>query len=227
MTSVAKRQKIDELMEKSSAALARMSYFEAERMAFKALNMAWQNNSYERMARIVLPLQEARRQRLQLALDTGSVTLIDEQPVSEDVKINPGCYLVCPPLVGADARRLRIAALQQEVPVAVVCFEPIAQTGLLPIVATIPGKSYRTKIKPPDDPDNLELAWFAGAMEAVGDTAIASIDPEKTVERRIEALLEMLDAMPEHEGLHQILEDTCREAMQLHPTDASSSEAAV
>ena len=153
--------------------------------------------------------------------------MVDEDQITEDIALEPGCYLVLPPLVGADARRLRLAGLNRDIPVAVVCLEPRTQLGLFPVVSTVPGKSYRTKIKPPKDPDNIEMAWFAGALEDLGDATLQTIDPEKTVERRIEALLEMLDAMPEHEGLHQVLEKTCREAILELTPDASSSEAAV
>ena len=77
MTVASKHQKIDDLMNKASESLARTAYFEAERMAVKALNMAFQDLDVERMARIVMPLLEARRQRLQQALDVGEVTIID------------------------------------------------------------------------------------------------------------------------------------------------------
>jgi len=209
----AKRKKIDELMEKASAALAHMRWFEAERLAHKALIMAWQHRDVERMARIILPLQEARRQRFQKALDAGHVTVVDRAPIAEDIKVEPGCYLVGPPLVGADARRIRLAALVQESPVIVLCREPVTQLGLVPVVTTIPGKSFRAKVRPPKNREQPDLAWVVEALDDLGHAAIHSIDPHQAVERRIDALLEMLDAMPEHEGLHQTLEETCREAM--------------
>lgn len=225
--SAAKRRKIDELMEKASDALARMSWFEAERLAIRALSLAWQHRDFERMARIVLPLQESRRQRFQKALDAGAdgVAVVDQPPDGEELSVVPGCYLVQPPLVGADARRLRVAALQRDVPVAVLCREPATQLGLVPVVSTIPGKSFRTKMPPPKNREQPDLAWFVDALEELGNAAMHAIDPEKAVDRRIEALLEMLDALPEHEGLHQMLEEACREAMHVHADDASSGAA--
>ena len=97
--------KIDELMGKASESLAHTAYFEAERLACRALEMAHAGRDYERMARIVLPLQEARRQRFQLALDTGEVIVVEEE-VTEEMDVAPGCYLIQPKQVGADARRL-------------------------------------------------------------------------------------------------------------------------
>ncbi|MCZ6834346.1 MAG: hypothetical protein O7G85_01095 [Planctomycetota bacterium] len=222
MTSLSKQHKIDELMEKASHALARMSYFEAERFAVKALNMAWQQREYERMARIVLPLQEARRQRYQQALDIGTIRFMDDETISEEMQVDEGCYMVRPPKVGADGRRLRLAGLHREIPVAVVCHEPVTQLGLIPIVSTIPGKSYRVKVRPPADRDNPDMAWFASAIEELGDAALQIIDPARPAERRIETLMEMLDAIPEHEKIHQVLADTCRELMHENAEDASS-----
>lgn len=198
-------------MEKASASMSRMVYFEAERMALKALLMARQVEDFERMARIVLPLQEARRQRLQLALDAGELRLPDE-PYVEGVRIDPGCYLIQPPQVGADARRFRLAALQADVPVAVVCREPRTRLGEWPIVAVGPGLTIRTRIKPPDDPERPDAAWFVGAMEAIGDAAIESVDLNYEPAKRVDLLIERLGAVPDHEKLHQALEQACREA---------------
>lgn len=212
MPGSAKRKKIDDLMNKASKALAQTSYFEAERMASKALYMAYQNCDFERMARILMPLQEARRQRCQIALDLGEITIIDEQLINEEFRIYPGCYLVRPPRVGAGARRLRLAALHAEIPVAVVCREPDTMLKFCPIVAISPGNSLRTKIDPPADPDHPDMAWFVGAMEALGDAAIEDMDMGKAVEKRVEYLMGCLDATPEHERLHQALAQTCQEA---------------
>ncbi|HRP62418.1 MAG TPA: hypothetical protein PK400_03915 [Phycisphaerales bacterium] len=42
-----KKQRIDELMEKVGAAMARTAYFEAERLAVKALQMARQDADFD------------------------------------------------------------------------------------------------------------------------------------------------------------------------------------
>lgn len=225
MPRTQKQMKIDELMEQASAALVRTAYFETERLALKALLMAREAKEWELMARILLPLQEARRQRLQQALDTGTMVIV-EDPITEDMKVSPGCYIVGPPQVGADARRLRLLGLQQEVPLAVVCCEPMTRAGLCPIVAIAPGVTVRTKIRPPKNPDCPELAWFTGALEALGDAAIQSVDSGIEIDRRIDALLIRLDALPEHELLHQALELLCREAQHSAQDDAASVAAA-
>jgi hypothetical protein len=206
--------KIDDLMEIASEALAAGEYFKAERKALQAITAARAASDFERMGRITLPLQEARRQRFQIALETREVCIVDE-PVAEDTRVKTGCYLVQPPSVGADARRMRFAGLQQETPVAIVCREPLTQLRLCPIVAVSPGVTVRTKVDPPADPENPDLAWFAMAMDELGHWAIDTLDPELQPFKRVDALLEKLEAEPEHEGLHQALIEACRIAEQV------------
>ena len=206
-----KSKKIVELMKKASESLSRGAYFEAERMAHKALTMARQDDDFDHMARIVMPLTEARRHRFQQALDIKNITILDAE-ISENMKIKPGCYLVQPPLVGADARRFRLEALHREIPVAVLCREPITQLKQCPIVAIGPAGSIRTKIDPPKNLKKPSLAWFADAMSTLGDFALESIDPEMAPLRYLDALLDALDTLPEHEALHQALEQACKNA---------------
>lgn len=213
MTVVTRADQIDALMERASAALSATRWFEAERLAWDALIQAHGATEYERMGRILLPLQEARRQRFQAALDaSGGTIVLIEEPFPEEWCPDPGCYLVRPPLVGADARRLRRAALEAEVPAAIICREPATMLGDCPIVAIGPGTTVRTKIDPPDDPDHPDLAWFVSAMELLGEAAIAGVDPGLHVEKQLEQLLGRLEAIPEHEGLHQSAEAACRTA---------------
>ena len=216
MSSSEKRRKIDELMEKASDALRRTAYFEAERLSMRALGMARQLADFERIHRIVMPLQESRRQRLQLAFDSPEPVQIVHEPFSEQTKFRPGCYLVVPPLVGADARRLRLKLLSDEVPAAVLCAEPLTGTGLLPIVA-IGNTTIRTKIRPPKVLDTPDIEWFAAAMEALGDWAISMADPALSGTKLLDTYLDMLDSHPDHENLHLALLEVARDLA--HSTD--------
>jgi hypothetical protein len=155
-------------------------------------------------------LQEARRQRLQQAFDAKKVFILNSGVV-EEMRILPGCYIVEPPLVGADARRLRLAALRDEIPVAVLCREPINRMGLCPVVA-IGGVTVRTRIQPAKNPDKPTLSWFANALEELGAFAIETVDAGHDLDKQIDDLLAKLDAHPDHEGLHQTLADLCRRA---------------
>lgn len=201
---------IDELMTQAESALRAGRWFEAERLAQKALSSARRIESWDAMARIVLPLQEARRLRLSKAFDTKRVAIV-ESPVHDADAVAPGCYLVQPPLVGADARRLRLAALRQEVFAAVICREPLSQLKLCPIVA-IGAITIRARVQPPKNIKKPTLEWFIGAMEALGDAAIEALDSGLDLDRQIDHVLACIDSIPDHEKLHQLLGDMCRSA---------------
>ena len=53
MTAATREAKIDAIMEQASQALAETRYFEAERLAWQALNAAQSSRAYERMGRIL------------------------------------------------------------------------------------------------------------------------------------------------------------------------------
>ncbi len=202
------------LMTKAQQALGRAHWFEAERLAAKALDMARTQGDFNLMSRIALPLQEARRQRMQVALDSRKLVVIDEV-LPSDAELAPVCYLVQPPFVGADARRLRLAALEREIPALFLCREPRTQLGLCPVVA-IGQVTIRTRIDPPKTWDKPTLAWFVRACESLGDAAIETLDRGADPAKQVDSLLERLDTMPDHEKLHQTLAAICKEAAQAY-----------
>jgi hypothetical protein len=210
MTTSPRQEKVSEMMERAEAALRRAQWFEAERLAQKSLEIARREEDFAGMARIVMPLQEARRQRLQQALDTKKLRIL-EGDISDEMALSPGGYLVQPPTVGADARRLRLAALRREVPVAVLCREPLTRLGLCPIVA-IGQTTVRVRIDPPRNWEKPDFKWFVQALEQLGNAAIDMLDTGLELDRQIDFLLDALDSVPEHEKLHQLLESKCREA---------------
>lgn len=186
-------------------------FFEAEREASQALQVARQANDYDLMLQAIDPLCAARMGRKALAVDVGTVTIHD-RPVTEDLSVAPGAYVIQPPMVGMDARRLRLACLEHEVPVLVICREPITQLKMCPVVLIAPGATVRTKIEPPADLESPDMDWMLGGIAALGDWAISSVDETMPVERRIAALYDRVEAVPEHEGLHRALQQACREA---------------
>ncbi len=218
MTVVARTQKIDELFAKASEALAAKNCFEAEQLAGRAMELARSGGEFRRMAAMLPTLAQARLSRLKQALKVGKVTL-HSSPFTETDVIQPGCHLFQPPQVGADARRFRLQAHQQQVAAAVLCREPLIRMGLVPIVAIAPGATVRCKVRPPANLDRPSAEWFADALEALGDAA-TELDPQLDVEKRIDALVARLDAIPDHEGLHRCLERTCREAAEARPEAA-------
>jgi len=59
----------------------------------------------------------------------------------------------------------------------------------------------------------IERAWFVAAQEALGDAAIASLPADEPAPVRVDLLLDMLEALPDHEKLLQRLEQECHEAL--------------
>jgi hypothetical protein len=200
--------KIDRLMEKASESLEATNYFECERLCLDALELAHGAEDYERMARIVLPLQEARRQKRLAAVDAKKLFILEEH-LEEDEPIEPGCYLLQPPLVGADGRDLRERADRDEVPVFVLVREPKTRLGLWPLVMIGP-VTVRTRVKPPKNEDRPDMAWFIGAGESMGDAAIGQVGPDLSATQRMDGLYDRLGTITEHEKLHQALEEACR-----------------
>jgi hypothetical protein len=49
-------------------------------------------------------------------------------------------------------------------------------------------------------------------MEELGDWVLGTLDPELEITRRVDALINTLNAVPEHERLHLALADACRQA---------------
>ncbi len=201
----------DDQVKLAADALDRKRFFEAERLAAAALAAARRADDFQGMVRAVEPLWEARRRRFEAAQKTRRVSLV-AAPLPEQPTVAAGCYLVAPPLVAADARRLRLLALERSIAFAVLCREPITAMGGCPVVAITAGTTIRTKIEPPEDLERPDLAWFVEALQLLGDAAIDGIDPVMDVERRVDAVLARIDAIPDHEGLHRFLIEACQEA---------------
>ncbi len=200
---------IDGLMERASQALVETRYFECERLSLEALRLAHTAGDYERMARVLMPLQEARRQKRLAAVDAGKVRVLNAI-IPEDQPIQRGVYVIEPPLVGANGRDLRDRADEQGVAVLVLVREPQTRTGQWPVVMVGP-VTVRTKVAPPAN-GTPTLEWVQAATEALGDHAISEVDPQDEVFSRVDQLLSYLGTMTDHEKLHQALAAACREA---------------
>lgn len=231
--------KIDALMEQAGAALIKRRYFECERCAAAALRKAHAIGDHERMARILLPLQESRRLKRELAADTGKVFVICEGELPQSGQIKSGCYLVAPPRVGVDGRAIREMADEAEIPVIVVVREPTTRDGLCPVVSIGPvtirakvpqpapaaparktsKKSAKPEVRPAGAtaPQAPGVEWFLATNEALGDAAIALVPPNLPAANRVDLLLDRLEALPDHEKLHQRLMEACRDALREPP----------
>jgi hypothetical protein len=203
-------KKLESMMNRAEDALKRSAWFEAERLALDALEAAREADDFEFMSRVVLPLQEARRQRMLAAIDLATGVRIVEH-VEPEPEIEPGIVLIRPPAVAADARRLRIAAMQEEIPLIVLTREPDTLLGLCPVVAV--GRTIiRVRVDGPGRPNKPTVKWLLSSLENLGDGAIDKLGNERNAASRVDAILAYLDSTPDHERLHQELADACRAA---------------
>ncbi len=228
MAANARSSRVDELMQKATQSLKAARWFDAEQLALRALQFAHAEADFVRMAAIVPALQESRRQRFQMALDAAkkSVKVLDSD-LGEDPVLAPGAYMLQPPLVAADARRARLASLARGRAVAILCREPTNGEGLVPVVA-IGGRTVRTRIKGWGKATKVDFTWFMGALEQLGDRAIDDLDPGLEPDRLVDALMALLDSLPEHEKLHQALIEHCKRAartMRDRPATLPATEA--
>jgi hypothetical protein len=205
-------EKIDALMEQAQGALERGGYFECEYVADEALRLAHRARDFERMARILLPLEEARRQRRLDAVDSGKLYVLNTQEQLNE-PVRTGCYLIEPILVGADGRDLRERALETETPVLVVVHEPRTQMGDWPLVAVGP-VTIRARVA---QPKKVTVAWVLAASEAIGDEAIETVDEATRGEDLVDELYDRLQSVPDHDKLHQALMRACKDALQALP----------
>ena len=179
---------IDPLMEQASQALTQTDYLRCERLCVEALTMARQAEDFDRYARILLPLQEARRQRRQAALDLG-VTVLTARPADAVVESlldahQAGCLLLIdPPFTADDEHRLRETALQRELMVEVLRL----------------------------DQQRLR-STFEHEMELLGDTQLTTVPRTGSVLQRLDALATVLDRVGDHEIAHQRLAEAARQA---------------
>lgn len=199
---------VDAMMEQASAALASGDYFQCERIAAEALQSAFARQQWEQVARIAMPLQEARRQRRLMAIDADRLFVFEKDPPTGEKPLEAGCYVICAPCVAADARRINEAALEHGVPVIALACEPKTQLGLLP-VAVVGPTTIRAKMKPVK---TFTPRWCLQALDALTESALETFDPGRAVHRQVEDLVEKVMTLPESELLHQKLAEVAHHA---------------
>jgi hypothetical protein len=224
---------IDSLMERASTLLEATDYFAAQEFCLRAMEKSRRVMDFDRIARIAMPLQEARRQVRHLATDArdaGNVFVLRQMPAA-DTKVEAGFYLLEPPMIGLDGKGFRDLARGRKVPVLALVKEPTTSAGRWPIVAVGVGEFEnvvaRVQVEPPAQLKDWEekslanvprellpdSAWFLSVQEALGDAAIRKVNPLWPAAHRVEDFIEYLDAVPDHEKLSQILMFAAKDAL--------------
>jgi len=199
---------IDALMERASRALEATDYFGAASRCVRAMGMARRANDFGRMARICLPLQEARRQLRDLAMDSGRCVELRRLPAAR-AKLESGCYLLAPPLTASSTKTLRARFTRAKVPVMVLSREDGPRKSVWRLVS---GNGRGRIAVEVEAARKLTPAWMIAAQESLGDAAIRSVPADAPPEARVDALLKALSMVPDHEKVLQALAAACHDA---------------
>lgn len=176
----------DRIMTEASEALLATDYLRCEQRCMEALSLLRAAGDFERYARVLLPLQEARRQRRQIAAEAGVVVLAgSRRDLAEILQAHPrGCLLlVYPPYTPSDGPRLRALALEQ---------------------------GHHVEALALDGADLLSA--FEQQMERRGDAALAAVNQEQDPVALVDALAQCLEEVGDHEIAHQRLAAAARAA---------------
>jgi len=219
---------IDSIMQAASEALARMDYLEAEALCLEALGRARQAGDWAYYGRILLPLQECRRQRRMIAaaagvrLGTGD---IEADTCPWPATGQAGCIVVTHPHTAETARSIEQTARQQRRYIEVLLADNPSSAEAWTLrsfagptvqcVVPAPDPSWRDRWLTPSADEAVKQPvgpadWFLDACEALGDAALASVQHPPGTEQRIAALEQCLEVVRDHEILHQQLGQAAR-----------------
>ncbi len=224
---------LDAVMESASEALAEMDYLATESLCLATLAEARRREDWPCFTRVLLPLQEARRQRRMIAAD-GPVMLGTPRGESLDTLFNDerpaGCVVVTRPADRSAAADLVERARLDRRHVEVLWADNEAEASQWVIRSTAgpnvsctlpaPPAEWIGRWRTPQDSNEphgggrpygkTPADWFLDAAERLGDAALATVGPHVTGVERINALADCLAVVNDHEILHQRLYDAAR-----------------
>ena len=226
LESPAMTASMDSLMQSASAALVAMDYLTCEALCTRALAMARQAKDWDSFARILLPLQESRRQR-RITAAGGTIrlgtTLLAGEPVEWLDTVDAACIVLTHPHDRAGAERLHEAARKQGKYVEVLLADNPASAKTWTIRSFLGPDVRCERPRPPkvvidrwmaatDATATAAVDWFLDAAEALGDAALQEVSPDVHGVDRVTALEQRLAAAGDHERLHQSLWEAARQA---------------
>lgn len=222
---------LDDIMEDASTALVKMDYLACESLCMEALAEARRRGAWDYYARVLLPLQESRRQRRIIAAE-GVVALgvnaADPQTRVTLDALDAGSVVLTKPSSAADARALADRTRRDRKHVEVLLADSDAADGTWAIrsfagptvtcrLPAPPREWINRFLRPgevrvkPGTPADSPGAWFVHATESLGDAALAVIDPNLAGAARVAAIEQCLEVVTDHEIIHQRLADAARD----------------
>jgi len=209
MPMTATPEQLDAIMERASAALAGMDYLVCETLCLEALGEARQAERYGYYARVLLPLQEARRQRRMIAtqgdIQLGSGSAGFDPGIWLD-EHKAGCIVLTHPHTPKEALALERRAREEKRYVEVL-FADNTEDASAWALRSYDGPETTCQVSPPK-PDQNPAQWFLYASEQLGDAAMRSVDVSAQGISLLDALETRLRVFPDHELLHQRLAQT-------------------
>lgn len=223
---------IDQLMRRASDELARMDYLGCERTCQQALAAARLEGNFEDYARILLPLQEARRQRRLTAAEggirLGSASLEGEPPQWLEA-LGAGCIMLGHPHGAEQARALLTLAREHQLHLEVLWADSPVDDDRWTVRSfegpdvrcevDAPPRTWRDRWLTPGEvlggQGEVELdpsGWFLAASETLGDAALTYGKAPRDLSSRLARLEACLQVVTDHELLHQALAETARRA---------------
>ncbi len=174
---------LDVLMERASEALAEMDYRQCEALCLDALAQARQQGDWPFYARVLLPLQESRRQRRMIAADggirLGTGSMEGELDDLLDA-IGDGCVVLTRPHDAAAARALADAAALRKRCVLLLLADNEADAAVWNI------RSFRGPDVACDRPapaNELVDRWWPGQTDKIQSDRTAKKASEQQVNR--------------------------------------------
>lgn len=170
-------------MQRASEALARMDYLSVEDQCLEALRQAREDGAWPYYARILLPLQEARRQRRMIAAD-GVVRLgtarLEGGPMHWLSTLDVGCIVVTHPHTAADAHALEVEARRRRRYIEVLLADnaPGAEAWTICAFHELPG-AERVRCTLPAPPPAWQDSWLAPRQQPAEGAADAD-DADRT-----------------------------------------------
>jgi hypothetical protein len=202
---------LDAVMERASGALAAMDYLTCEALCLEALGMARQAGRYAYYARVLLPLQEARRQRRMISA-AGEIQLGSGddgfEPKRWLTEHDAGCIVLTHPHTAEDALALDKQA-RSGLRFIEVLFADNTQDNAEWMLQSVDGASVACRVPAPTV-DTAPAQWFIDATEQLGDAALRGVDESLTGEALVVDLEARLLVFTDHEVLHQRLAEAAR-----------------
>ncbi len=213
-------------MQGASTSLAEMDYLACEQRCLEALAIARRRGDWSNYARVLLPLQEARRQRRMIAVE-GTIRLgttdLGEPSAQWLDRFDAGCIVLTHPHDRATSRRLHETARRASRHVEILFCDNAASAKQWTL-RTFDGPESEAVIPAPPGPvldrwlepqgaamrDRTAADWFLEACERIGDAVLTGV-PQPSGRSGLEALEQCLVAVTDHEILHQTLGRVARE----------------